>query len=296
MTVCQHDGPKQVVLTIRGTFSVSGIVTDLAGYCEDFCGGQAHSGMAMAAYETWQTVWNPILRPKLERLPQEYKLVITGHSLGAGVACLVTILVHHLRATNPINERLQCLQGRDIECFAMAPPPVFAPLSAAPQAVQNTLAFVHQYDIVPSLSVDAIRKLMACLGRLQDVLDDNPVWEFALERLQRDNDDEVKPELVDAYNQKHVHRQVSGAPLLLIPARRVIWMEKDPQRLQDDTDENDEDYLAHALDPQLYADRVLDLELPDCVANHLTPEYEVAFARLLERLQREGVSQKSSSK
>ena len=45
---------KQVVLAIRGTFSVTSTLVDLVGYCDDFCGGKAHSGMAKMARAIWK--------------------------------------------------------------------------------------------------------------------------------------------------------------------------------------------------------------------------------------------------
>ena len=271
LLVCD-DARQQVILTVRGTFSLSGIITDLAGYCEPFCGGQAHAGMAVAARETWDTLWQDILQPQMQALPATYDLVITGHSLGAGVACLINILVHDRVAQGHLPE----LQGRRISCWAMAPPPVFSPLSAAPTAVANTVAFVHQYDCVPSLSVDAIRKLMACLDRLQAVLAKHPVWEMAVQRWELG---EPQPELVAAYAapKEQPLRPLERAPMLVVPAKQLVWLEK---QVAADTRQVT-GYLAHALDPVKYADRVLDLELPDCVADHLTTEYETAFAKLL---------------
>ena len=277
MVVCDHIN-KVIVLTIRGTFSLSGIITDLAGYCEDFCGGMAHAGMACAARETWDTVWNEVLRDKLDDTDNnkknsplaDYSFVIMGHSLGVGVACLVTILIYHLIR----EKKLPSLQHRRIQCYAMAPPPVFTPLSAASEAVSNTVAYVHQYDCVPSLSVDGVRRLMACLGRIQNVLRRHPMWEMAARRWEMG---EPEPKLLEAYQQqpKDPLRELDEAPMLFIPARQLIWLEKQL------VDSQVTGYQAHPLDPTFYADRVLDLEAPDCVLDHLASEYETAFAKLL---------------
>lgn len=263
---------QQVVLAVRGTFSLSGIITDLAGYCEPFCNGMAHAGMAMAAKQTWNAIWQDGLRDKLQELEPNYDFVITGHSLGAGVACLINILVHDAVERGALPE----LASRRISCFAMAPPPVYCPLSAAQAAVANTTAYIHQYDCVPSLSVDAIRRLMACLDRLQAVLRKHPVWELAAQRWELG---EPQPELVVAYQhpKETPLRPLEKAPMLVVPARKLIWLEKQIDEMTGNVTE----YQAHALDPTLYADRVFDLELPDCVANHMTPEYETAFAKLL---------------
>lgn len=275
LVVCTHAPVREIVLTIRGTFSVSGLITDLAGYCTDFGGGAAHAGMAAAAQETWDTLWADVLQPGMAKLPRQgddYALVVTGHSLGAGVACLVTILVYHLIEKGKLPA---AWKRRRIECYAMAPPPVFSPPTAAPQAVANTLAYVNQYDCVPSLSVDAIRRLMACLDALQAVLAQHPMWELAAKRWELG---EPQPALRAAYERASstALRPLERAPLLVVPARQLIWLEK-----QKDKDDTVVGYQAHALDPTKYAARVFDLEVPDCVADHMTPEYEMGFAWVL---------------
>lgn len=267
LIVCDHKR-KEVVLAIRGTFSLSGVITDLAGHASPFCGGRAHSGMADAAVATWETMWSDILEAKMKDIPKDYKIIVTGHSLGGGVANLVTILIYHRL------KDLDDLKGRDIHCYAIAPPPVFAPLSAAPKAVKNTIAFVHNWDIVPSLSVDGVRRLMACIDRIAAVFDKHPLWDMAVKRFELG-----KPpsEVVDAYTTKVSLRTLERAPVLIVPARQLVWMEKDP------TEESGEVYAPFALDPTLHAERVLDLELPDCVADHMTDKYEAAFDFILNK-------------
>lgn len=267
LIVCDHE-KKEVILSIRGTFSLSGIITDLAAHASSFCEGEAHSGMAEAAIATWDTVWKRILEQKMKDMPKDYKFIITGHSLGGGVACLLTILVYHRL------EQYGSLQGRKIQCYAIAPPPVFAPLSAASNAVDNTIAYVHNWDIVPSLSVDAIRRLMACIDRIESVFQEHPLWEMAVKRFELG---EPAADLIDAYAPKTKLRVLKGAPILVVPARQLVWMEKDP------TCEVEDKYVAHILDPTLYAERVLDLELPDCVRDHMSDQYEAAFDGLLRK-------------
>lgn len=72
---------KALVFCVRGTFSVSGLITDLVGFSEPFCGGQAHSGMAHMAKATWEKAKEEVL-DRLATLPKDYDVVICGHSLG----------------------------------------------------------------------------------------------------------------------------------------------------------------------------------------------------------------------
>ena len=281
VVVCDHVN-KSVVVSIRGTFSLSGIIVDLAGLSEPFCGGWAHAGFAAAARETWETVWETILKDKLTDLPLDYKLIFTGHSMGASVASLITILLHH--STPPL------LQNRRIQCYAMAPAPVFAPLSAAPTAISNITAFVNGWDCVPSLSVDAIRRFMAAVSRIDSVLQEHPVWQLAAERYELGEPDE---DLVQAYHQEMTLRPLEQAPMLFVPAQTLIWMER--LSTISKTAATVAVYQTHVLDPIQYADRVLDVHIPDMMMDHLIPEYEVAFEQILSPpapgLERENTAQ-----
>lgn len=99
-----------------------------------FCGGEAHSEMANQAERVW-SVASGTVKDALDQ-HHNYELVITGHSLGAGTACLVHILCHSKR-----------LVRRKMRCFAFASPPVFTPLQLIPNAVRSTTNYIHQKDV-----------------------------------------------------------------------------------------------------------------------------------------------------
>lgn len=82
-----------------------------------------------------ERVWaaaGPTVQTELEGNPG-YEFILTGHSLGAGAACLVTILVQSKRLLS--NEQ-------KIRCFAYASPPVYTPLEFVPKSVESTTNFV----------------------------------------------------------------------------------------------------------------------------------------------------------
>ena len=114
--------------------------------------------MSEVATKMWELTKDKILA-KLEELPADYELVITGHSLGAGVATLLTILLYHEKCF-PKKQR--------IRCFAFAPPPTFYPLSAAPEAVNATTAYIHGDDTVPFLSVYHLRRFFKSMAALKE--------------------------------------------------------------------------------------------------------------------------------
>jgi hypothetical protein len=89
-----------------------------------------------------------------------YELVITGHSLGAGAACLLTIMLYHDKEETP--ESYPLPPGVKIRCFAFAPPPVYLQKTknrGVKTAIMNTAAFIHENDGVPFLSADSVRRL-----------------------------------------------------------------------------------------------------------------------------------------
>ncbi|CAN0432136.1 unnamed protein product, partial [Phaeothamnion confervicola] len=101
-----------------------------------------------------------------------YKLALCGHSLGAG-----TVIILHAMLTNPAAEgsppsaatAVAALPaGTIVECYALAPPPLFGPsASLLPAKVQDGIrCFVYGNDIVPRLSVAALLELSAALRRV----------------------------------------------------------------------------------------------------------------------------------
>ena len=141
MVVVDHKHEK-VVLSIRGTFSLEEIVLDVAAFSEEFCGGEAHAEMANMAERVWKAAG-----PKVQTVLQEnpgYEFVLTGHSLGAGAACLVTILVQ--------NKQLLPKEQK-IRCFAYASPPVYTPLEFVPRSVESITNFVSFTSVLMKASL-----------------------------------------------------------------------------------------------------------------------------------------------
>lgn len=260
MIVIDHE-QKAIVLAVRGTFSLSGVVVDLAGYAAEFCGGEAHSGMAQMA----RAVWSKAIAHVKDALwrHEGYKLILTGHSLGAGVACLMNILVHHDKI----------LPGHhDVRCMAYAPPPVFHPLSAAKEAVATTTAYVHNMDIVPSLSVAAIRRLLATVSSLDTCIRQLPIKDRSLWRIGLmmgyEKPNQALLESIRVAKEEALE-DMDGAPVLAIPAQDIVWLE--------DTSKDDEpSFAVHQLDPEGYACRLMDIE-NTMLGDHMPPQYEKAF-------------------
>ena len=156
--LCIDATARAIVLSIRGTMSLNDCITDACGWEVPFCGGRSHGGLVKAA----RSVWSALEQDALKALTQHpgFSLVLTGHSLGAGAATLLLILLNYERAVAEGLGRRAPLSGVKVCCYAFASPPAFAPLALLPAEVtQSLFNFVHRGDIVARLSVTSLREL-----------------------------------------------------------------------------------------------------------------------------------------
>ncbi|RUS15286.1 hypothetical protein BC937DRAFT_92650 [Endogone sp. FLAS-F59071] len=187
---------QAIVLTCRGTLGLSDVLTDLTcDYAEfvlpcdddlkdDGEAGErrkfrAHAGMLGSAQllaKQKGKVYR-IIKDALEEW-SEYGLVICGHSLGAGVASLLSVLWSEERDVFLAREKEKVIgltgfaeytipfvtsyasglpPGRPIHCYAYGVPCTMS-LELAKYCGQGLVtSIVHSYDIVPSLSLGLLK-------------------------------------------------------------------------------------------------------------------------------------------
>jgi len=148
---------KTVVLCIRGTLSLSDILTDVCAESVPFVElGVAHQGICAGAIrlkeETTETL-NSLLAEN-----PGFSLVVCGHSLGAGTASLLTMSLlydqDHFRLPLP-------LQTSEICAYCYAPPPTFGPLASIPIHWNARIhSFINGADVVPKLSLSSVYRLL----------------------------------------------------------------------------------------------------------------------------------------
>eukprot|EP00668_Euglena_longa_P019942 GGOE01024782.1.p1 GENE.GGOE01024782.1~~GGOE01024782.1.p1 ORF type:complete len:608 (-),score=98.24 GGOE01024782.1:74-1828(-) len=147
-----------LVLALRGTVSMGDVLTDVCGSAVPFLAGQGHGGMVEAA----NSIIHAVL-PEIEAFFTSHsdvpRLMVTGHSLGAGTAVLVSML---LRTSN-------CLQKTQVVCYAFAPPPVLDEAQASACAEYVT-SVVFQGDVVPWLCVNNIDNLLGEINAINATL------------------------------------------------------------------------------------------------------------------------------
>ncbi|KAI7796875.1 diacylglycerol lipase-beta [Triplophysa rosa] len=142
---------ESVLVAVRGTLSLKDVLTDLSAECENFtvegvsgtC--YAHKGISQAANYIYKKLVNDGILSQAFNIAPEYKLVITGHSLGAGTASLLAVL---LRSTHPT-----------LECYAFSPPGGLLSKALADYSKQFIISVVLGKDLVPRLSIPNMEDL-----------------------------------------------------------------------------------------------------------------------------------------
>jgi len=160
--IIQDHKTKSFVLVIRGTFDFKDVLIDLNSDDSPFLDGQAHTGILTGAKEILKKV-KPILTQEMNKKPN-YQLVITGHSLGAGTAELITMMI----LTN--KEDHADLVKHGVKCYALAPPPVYRSEQNLPDEIVNSIEiYINNNDCVPSLSLGTVKKLLNTMIQVDEM-------------------------------------------------------------------------------------------------------------------------------
>ncbi|EER08555.1 mono- and diacylglycerol lipase precursor, putative [Perkinsus marinus ATCC 50983] len=143
------DTEGTLILSIRGTASIADTITDLMCDIAPLTQGdkewKVHRGIGTAARNVVSSALPRVM--ELMRRGDCKRLVVTGHSLGAGTAILVSILMAR---------ELPYV----VDCYAFAPPPVSTTASPRLPSGLRLHSFVNGDDIVPRLSLRGAEDLL----------------------------------------------------------------------------------------------------------------------------------------
>ncbi|XP_053196849.1 diacylglycerol lipase-beta [Scomber japonicus] len=142
---------EAVLVAVRGTLSLKDVLTDLSAECENLpiegvtgaC--YAHKGMSQAAGYIYKKLVNDGILNQAFSIAPEYKLVITGHSLGAGTASLLAILLRNSFPT--------------LQCYSFSPPGGLLSKALADYSKNFVVSVVLGKDLVPRLSIPNMEDL-----------------------------------------------------------------------------------------------------------------------------------------
>ncbi len=257
---------KAIVLALRGTYTISGIKTDAAAYTRPFCNGLAHAGIADRTDNIWPVVDTKIA--ELLKANPGFDFVITGHSLGAGTAALLTLKIKHEKLLEKLDASLSNV---NIKCFAFASPPVYL---ADPEhetvmadAMKSTYAFIHENDCVPFMSFDALRRISKIIDEVdrQTNVIEGPLMALGAKCIPV-GIKKVVMEDVDLH-------AIDKSEKLAIPAPHVMWM-----RQIDEDKEGNPVYDSMFCRPEgvgeLKGTNDLQIFLDEkMLANHMNPTY-----------------------
>lgn len=148
VVLLDHDY-KSVVVAIRGTISVQDIITDAIAFTQqielpDQPNFRAHKGMYQTAFWIKQKLDSGILDEAFQKVPN-YSMVIVGHSLGSGCACLLAMLLKN--------------KYQDLKCYCYSPPGSLLNADAATATQSFVTSVTLGHDLVTRLTFYNAQKL-----------------------------------------------------------------------------------------------------------------------------------------
>lgn len=210
-----------------------------------------------------ERVWTKA-QPTIQNLKQkhpDYEFIVTGHSLGGGVASLV----HMMLLAKETDDALY-----HSRCVAFAAPPTIS----RHNPLDRCFNFIHDQDVVPFLSVDSVRRLCKSV----QTIDDQHMG--LLQRWRAIRSDSWSND--DLFHNLRDLPPVSardGAPALQSAAKTNVWLRRHAMTDSSsffEADETEEDYKVELWSANTLANVGIRLELTQ---DHLPSLYEHALSR-----------------
>ncbi len=187
---------QMVVWGIRATLCPEDVVIDVMADPAPFLTGQGHQGMVSAVGRLMQETWTTV-EDALQRYPS-YQLLITGHSLGGGMAAMLTLYIRHHHS--------------HVSCFGLSfacPPCLCADLSQWSRPY--VMAVTCQDDVIARLSFPAFANLKKKLFLITHVGTEKDLEEHGYLRNNLWTIDNHQPRLWTPVNHVYLFEDDKGA-------------------------------------------------------------------------------------
>ncbi|OUM69597.1 hypothetical protein PIROE2DRAFT_2465 [Piromyces sp. E2] len=129
-----------IVFSIRGTLNLKDTLADLVCEYVRWNGGLIHSGVLKSAIYFYKKLFDKLKMIVRDKQPKY--LYLTGHSLGAGIAAALTIMLKN------VENEFEAPPGFKIECYCFAPPSVLN-IELSKVYDDCIFSYVNNNDIVP---------------------------------------------------------------------------------------------------------------------------------------------------
>ncbi|XP_063790533.1 diacylglycerol lipase-beta isoform X1 [Pseudophryne corroboree] len=149
---------EAILVAVRGTLSLEDVLTDLSADCENLHKDEvegdcySHKGITQTANYIYRRLINDGILNQAFTIAPEYKLVIVGHSLGAGAASVLAI---QLRNSFPT-----------LKCYAFSPPGGLLSKALADYSKSFIVSIIVGKDLVPRLSLPNMEDLKSRILRM----------------------------------------------------------------------------------------------------------------------------------
>ena len=142
--VCLDHASRSVVVSVRGTLSLHDAITDMTAAAHHikipgWPRFRVHKGMYQTASWVLEKMADEDVLAQAFRMVPQYNLVFTGHSLGAGCACLLSIMVRE--------------QYPNVRCFCYSPSGSLLSAEGAAYTQTFVTSVTLGQDLVTRLSV-----------------------------------------------------------------------------------------------------------------------------------------------
>lgn len=267
--------PKQrtVLIGVKGSSNFEDLLTDCCGLAvkytlpAPFCSSgtteiAAHEGIYISSRRLADDL-EAIVKHVV--LPNGYNIVITGHSLGAGAAAMVGILLRSRFSQLKRDSRLQVL--------AYASPPILDRDSAL-ACVPFTTTIVNDADVIPRASLHNLAILLEFMKILNDKLEKEGMlpdsfknvaafMKFVSEGKGGEMVMSIQ-EIQEAVEECIEKLDVSDPDFLYVPGRVVhmynLWSKKDYEEAEKETENQAEDGMDAESDVELNEEMVKTAE------------------------------------